>query len=338
LFEFNGSKANNIVWNGPGTHNFTPFKDANPACPPESRYKALAGIKGGLAALRSPDGIHWEFIKKEPVISKGAFDSQNLAFWDPHAELYREYHRGFQKGVRDIMTGTSKDFLNWTAPVWLEYPGAATEHLYTNAIRCYDRAPHILIGFPTRYQPKNSQVEPVFMTSRDGVTFKRWPEPVIPITAPAERDGNRSNYMTWSLVTLPGKPNEYSVYATEAYYRGSESRLRRFSYRVDGFVSIHAAATGGELLTRPFKFDGSKLVINVAVGKQGFVRAELQDVAGKPIPSFTLQDCPPIRADAIDHVVAWKAGADLRALAGRGVRLRFELKDADLYSIRFADR
>ena len=30
LFEFNGSKENNIVWSGPGTHNFTPFKDGNP--------------------------------------------------------------------------------------------------------------------------------------------------------------------------------------------------------------------------------------------------------------------------------------------------------------------
>ena len=33
LFEFEGSKANNIVWNGPGTHCFTPFKDSNPNCP-----------------------------------------------------------------------------------------------------------------------------------------------------------------------------------------------------------------------------------------------------------------------------------------------------------------
>src|SRR5271165_1676121 len=41
LFEFNGSKGNNIVWNGIGTHNFTPFKDTNPGAAPEERYKAL---------------------------------------------------------------------------------------------------------------------------------------------------------------------------------------------------------------------------------------------------------------------------------------------------------
>src|SRR4051812_20931043 len=30
LFEFGGSKANNIVWAGAGAHNFTPFLDINP--------------------------------------------------------------------------------------------------------------------------------------------------------------------------------------------------------------------------------------------------------------------------------------------------------------------
>src|SRR5262249_13213375 len=48
LFEFQGAKANNIVWAGEGTHNFTPFKDANPQCPPGARYKALARGQGGL--------------------------------------------------------------------------------------------------------------------------------------------------------------------------------------------------------------------------------------------------------------------------------------------------
>ena len=42
LCEFQGSKQNNIVWTGPGTHNFTPLKDGNPACEADSRYKALA--------------------------------------------------------------------------------------------------------------------------------------------------------------------------------------------------------------------------------------------------------------------------------------------------------
>ncbi len=86
LFEFAGSRQNNIVWSGPGTHNFTPFLDTNPRSPPEARYKALGsggpGRKHGLYAFQSPDGIHWRLMQEEPVITAGAFDSQNLAFWE----------------------------------------------------------------------------------------------------------------------------------------------------------------------------------------------------------------------------------------------------------------
>ena len=112
----------------------------------------------GLYAWKSADAIHWELMADRPVITKGYFDSQNLAFWDSPRNEYREYHRDFRqtaenqprtKGIRDVMTGTSQDFLNWTDPVWLNYPGSPDEHLYTNQIIPYHRAPHILLGFPT---------------------------------------------------------------------------------------------------------------------------------------------------------------------------------------------
>ncbi|MBW3598136.1 MAG: hypothetical protein KY475_12790, partial [Planctomycetes bacterium] len=155
LFEFKGSKQNNIVWDGLGAHCFTPFKDENPACPPETRYKAISrGSPKGLYAFQSPDGIHWKLMQEAPIITKGAFDSQNLAFWDPHIQKYREFHRGFRDGVRDILTAVSDDYLSWPEPQYLSYPDAPKEHLYTNAIRPYFRAPHLLIGFPTRFQPK----------------------------------------------------------------------------------------------------------------------------------------------------------------------------------------
>jgi hypothetical protein len=87
LFDFEGSSRNNILWDGPGMHNFTPFRDANPERPAEVRYKALGLVPGGLMALRSPDGIHWTRMAEAPVITRGAFDSQNLAFWDPNAKV-----------------------------------------------------------------------------------------------------------------------------------------------------------------------------------------------------------------------------------------------------------
>jgi hypothetical protein len=336
LFEFNGSKQNNIVWDGMGTHCFTPFRDENPACSPDARYKAItSGSPKGLYAFQSPDGIHWRLTSDKPVITRGAFDSQNLAFWDPSLEKYREYHRGFQEGVRDIMTSVSDDFLQWTEPEFLSYGAAPKEHLYTNAVRPYFRAPQLLIGFPTRFLPATQQVEPTFMTSRDGRTFHRWTEPVIPFTAPEDRDGNRSNYMTWGLLQLPGDEEHLSVYATEAYYTGTGSRVRRFTYRKDGFASLHADDEPGELITRPITFSGKELSLNYAAHEGGEVRVELLNAERQPLEGFSAADCRPLAGDALDGVVTWKGG-DLSKYAQSPVRLRIMLKNADVFAFRFS--
>ncbi len=339
LVEWEGSKDNNIILDGLGTHCFVAFKDQNPAAPPEARYKGISRGrpvgKKGLYVFQSPDGIHWSLIKDEPVITEGAFDSQNLAFWDPVTKQYVDYHRTFVDGVRSIMTATSKDFVHWTKPVLLQYPHAPKQHLYTNAIRPYPRAPHIRIGFPTRYLPQGSRVEPVFMASRDGVTFERYQKPVIPRTAPKDRDGNRSNYMANGLVQLPGNEREYSVFGTEAYYTGPDSRLRRFTYRVDGFVALEASPQGGELLTKPITFAGENLFVNFKTKAGGKLRVEIQDASGTPLKAFALADCKPLSGDEIEQAVAWNSDGRLKDLAGKPIRLRFLLADGDLYSYQF---
>ena len=61
----------------------------------------------------------------------------------------------------------------------------------------------------------------------------------------------------------------------------------------------------------------------------------IQDDSGKAIPGFALDDCPPVFGDSTGRIVTWKGGTDLSSLPGRPVRLRFEIKDADLYAYRF---
>jgi len=365
LFAFNGSKENNIVWQGIGAGDFAPFLDTNPKCPPDQRYKAL-GLgpgklledhfeDGGLQAFQSPDGSHWRLIQAEPVITKGAFDSQNLAFWDLTRQCYVEFHRGFRDKSRDIMTSTSTDFVHWTEPVWLEYPGAEKEQLYTNAVTPYARAPHILLGFPMRYvgsrssrkvegAPKDAGAfdavtDGLFMTSRDGRQFHRWPEAFVRPGLQGERWITRNNMTAWGIVQtkseLSGASEELSIYSTEGYYQGASSRLRRFTLRLDGFVSVHASSRGGEMTTRPLTFAGKFLKINYSTSAAGSIRVEIQNEAGKSIPGFSLEDCPEIYGDRIEQAVAWKHGGDVSRLAGQSIRLRFVLKDADLYAIRF---
>ena len=104
---------------------------------------------------------------------------------------------------------------------------------------------------------------------------------------------------------------------------------------MDGFVSVQAPLSGGEVITKPLTFHGGKLEINFSTSAAGSVRVELQDADRKPIAGYTLDDCHLQFGDELDRTVSWKAGADVSKLAGQQVRLRFELKDADLYSFRF---
>jgi hypothetical protein len=141
--------------------------------------------------------------------------------------------------------------------------------------------------------------------------------------------------MANALVTLPGNNRAYAVYGTEAYYAGPDSRLRRFMYRVDGFVSVRADS-GGEVITKPLVFDGDRLVINYAASAGGSVRVELQSAKGKPLSRHELSAAKSAQGDSIEHVVAWADTDGVAHLSGQVVRIRFVLNNADLYSFQFA--
>ena len=376
IHEFRGSTANNIVLTpesvaeigGDPAHTAT-WLDTNPDCPPNERIKiTIVGSKPkGLYVLASGDGVHFRPLSTDPSVTEGAFDSQNLMFFDPHIGAYREYHRGFQDGVRAIMTATSEDILHFPEPQWLEYADSEPEHLYTNQIKPYFRAPHILMGFPMRYTDRNwsqpvlelpmlderlaradagrrygtAVTDALFMTSRDGYTFNRWAEAFIR-PGPRERESwvYGDNFIFWQMVQTASPtedaPDVISLYATEGYWEGTDTAVRRYTMRVDGFVSASAPMAGGEVVTKPIVFEGGNLALNLSTSGAGSVQVELQEADGTPIEGYTLADCPEIYGDDLRFVVRWQnAGGDVRDLAGRPIRLRFVLRDADLYSYQF---
>jgi hypothetical protein len=376
IVEFDGSTENNIILEGVGAHNFSPFKDANPGCAPDALYKALGGLKseGGLFAFKSSDGIHWSLIADTPVITNGDFDSQNIAFWEPISGRYRAYWRFFAEakegrtGYRAIRTGTSIDFLEWDEHADLTYVDSPDEHLYTNQVMPYFRAPHILVGFPTRYvdhgwsdstralpELENRErraaislrygtavTEGLLMASRDGVRFKRWNEAFLP--PGIQRPGTwlyGHQYSAWHAVetesTIERAPNEISIYASEGHPTDVSMAMRRYTLRLDGFVSVWAPSEGGELLTRPMVFSGERLTLNFSTSAAGCIRIELQEPDGRPIPSFLLGDCQEIFGDELARTVTWQNGSDLGQLSGQAVRVRFALRDADLYSFQFVE-
>lgn len=316
----------------------------------------------------SADGVRWEKAQEDPILVTtfpNAFDSLVCLFWSTAEEKYVLYSRYMvdtqgrprrKGGLRSVFRSTSPDLLHWSEPTPMTFTdtGAVpSAQLYTSMTEPYFRAPHIYVSFPMRFMEDRKTVsdsqaqriglqpgrnadssDAVFMSSRAGSSHFDWifQEAFLRPGPGWENWGTRSNIVLWGL--LPTGAEEMSLWVNRHY--GTPSfHIRRYRLRTDGFVSVRAPYEGGEMLTKPFRFQGKQLEINYSTSAAGSIRVGIQDSAGKPIPGFGVEQCPEIIGDEITRVVSWKGGKDMGALAGQIVRLRFSLKDADLYSVRF---
>ena len=124
------------------------------------------------------------------------------------------------------------------------------------------------------------------------------------------------------------KPGEFGDYPhNNAMYAGGHTGLA--TLRRDGFASMETDGEG-ELVTRPLKFSGKCLFVNIDAAP-GELRVEVADRRGIVIEPFSLANCRPLRADSTRERVEWNGG-DLAALAGREVRFRFHLARGRLYA------
>jgi hypothetical protein len=351
---FGDNDVKNAIWKEPPfAHNFSPFLDTNPNVPEDERYKALAGLKPtGLCAFASKDGIHWHRMSDKPGIEHnkdlhgdGAFDSQNVAFWSQAENCYVAYFRHFKTphgGLRTISRATSKDFMRWNdESATFITPNLPGEQLYTNQTHPYFRAPHIYIALPTRFAHGKVKGEPVwengilqnlgstdimFMSSRAGANLytRLSKEAFIRPGLDTQNWENRANYVALNIV--PTGIGEVSI-----YNRNGD----RYTLRTDGFVSLHASYEEGEMITKPIIFKGREMVLNISTSIAGYARVEIQKPDGKPLPGFSLNDCVPVVDNAVERVVSWKKGSDVSRYAGMPVRIRFEMKESDIFSFKF---
>jgi len=173
----------------------------------------------------------------------------------------------------------------------------------------------------------------VLMSSRGGNRYDRtFMEGFLKPGIGPENWISRTNYPVYGLV--PAGETGMSLYIQQNYAQPTH-RVRRFELRPDGFVSISAPYAGGEFLTKVFTFAGTELHLNFATSAAGGIRVELQDEQGRAIGGRTLAESEELIGNFIDRVATWKGNADVSAFAGRPVRLRFAMRDADLFSLRF---
>lgn len=362
LYTINKTRNNNVVLanEAPVTHNFSPFLDTNPKALKSQRYKAIGGIdKSGLIGYVSPDGIHWKRIQSEPIFRKGVFDSQNVVFWSESEQLYVCYFRTYTdgkftsyKGIRTVSRAVSKDFIHWSEPEYMEFGNTPYEHLYTHQTSPYYRAPHIYLAIGARFMPKRKVIsdadakrigvdpkyyndcsDAVLLSSRGGNIYQRtFMSSFIRPGIGLENWVSRSNYPVLNIIQT--SPTEMSVYMNENYAQ-TTAHIKRYTVRIDGISSANATYADGYILTKPIVFKGKELEINYSTSAAGSIKIELLNEDGSEILGFKQVDADIIIGNEIKRVVTWKGNKELASLAGKAVRLKIYMKDADLYSFKF---
>ena len=303
LYDYQGSKKNNLVWMGPGG-NMSVLKDRRPEVPEEERYKAVMRTGPGALGLVSPDGLRWKLIQQDPILTGGKFDSHNVIFQDPWTLQFRYYGRGFVKppsgrtsdlrhGIRRIRTASSADFREWTPLGFVEMPQAPLDHLYTNATTPYQLSRGLYLMFPKRFVPERTfgpswgdqgQSDIVFASSRDGLHWDRTFLEAFLRPGLDRRNWHERAVIMGQGIVQTGK-HELSMYYFENL-KTSSCRIRRGTVRLDGFVSVHAPYQKGYFVTPPLVFQGRHFWINYSTSAVGFVRVEIQDEGGQAIHGF----------------------------------------------------
>jgi hypothetical protein len=208
---------------------------------------------------------------------------------------------------------------------------------YNSAAVKHPDCPDAYFLFSSNFHHEQDVLEVTLSTSRDGIQYQRWTEPIVSPGYEGTWD-RRSIYMATGI--LSRGDDMYLYYGGRDWCHG-EANLRgagavgRVRYRRDGFVAQKAAAQGGELVTRPLQFDGRRLEVNFDAGAGGRIKTEVLDETGAPIPGFTAEEADWQFYNDTARTMTWKKSPDLSTLAGRPVRLRFIAKAANLYAFRF---
>lgn len=375
IVEYRGTKDNNILLPF-GVDNFMVFRDDNPACEPDKKYKAVADKKidenHHLYSYYSEDGIH--FREGELICSDGRFDSLNVAFWDEKEKRYLCYFRGYHdidekdmpkslgpQPIRDIRVIESPDFKVWTKFKRVNFGDCEDIPLYTNVVQPYYRAPQYYVGFPTRYieRPewngtydelcgKEKRLQRIEKSKRYGLV-------VTDCVFMSSRDGY--NFKRHDEAFMPPMPEN------------GRNWVYGDSYVARGMIETPSDVQGAESEISIFAFDNHwgghpSNFIRFTIRKDGFVSlragAEEEKVVTKPFVFegeemrinfatsargymyFTLIDENGNRYDSLEtfgNLTDRKVvfgEGVVKSLSGKPVTLEVIMRDSDLYAIRFA--
>ncbi len=374
-YAFRGSRQNNIsIPTAPGSVFIDPnappeerykYFGRNRVAMLEDR---VAGA--GSWVYASADGLSFKPLYGRPA-TRQISDTHDVAFWDPAIGRYVAYTKtighfdsrgalarpvlpaGVRKG-RKIWRMTTDRLDRWPPArivLAMDSGDRRDADFYNSAAVRYPYADRAYFVFPSAYyhfvgesaRRNDGTMDIQLAVSRDGVHFSR------PSRSPFVRRGRDGSYDSGHMYMGRGmlrRGDELWMYYVgfdythgdrDALEQGGNGVISRLVLRLDGFVSADADYRGGEIVTRPIRFHGNRLELNMDAGAGGSVRIALLDREGEPIPGYSLEDSQVLGGNSVRRIATWRKGPDVSALSGRPVRLHWKLRDVKLYAFQFRD-
>lgn len=341
---------------------------------PRHRFKAgydAPGMAAGIA--HSADGIRWIPYHDGKPVTKRAADTYNQILFDPEAKTYRLFTRtdfGTAGGLTELrgtrsMTNPAPKTnpANWTlVREWIfDKEGKSEaqrrqiyattcwiyEGVYFALLSVYDSPGDVSEGkvSDTRKRHERDVMNFYIATSRDGDSWDmHWVYAGQPLV-PRGPDGAFDKDIVLPASTIVTHADKHWIYYAGANERHGNEQVKfdrkhaigLATLRLDGFLGLSAGENAGTVVTKPFKLEGNALLVNVDAHR-GQASLEVFDEFGQPLDGFCGEDVVPVtERDELRWHPRWKKHADLSALRNKVVRLKFRLRDAQLYSFQISD-
>ena len=306
----------------------------------------------------SEDGIHWTV---SPAVVNGLRSGDELRVcYDPYRWRYVATCKCVkERRGRAVSLATSLDGVQWQGIeagqplVYSLETGNQANQIYEMPLFAYQG---LYLGLPDIYHaawPDHDRVSDEEMvaaeegsptTSEVEIAWSRdlahWLRPPGAGTCPFIPLGPQGAF---DCGLVMGAANTPVVMGDELwfYYGGWDGPHRILTQRaaiglatlrLDGFASMQADAQEGWLVTPVETFSEPRVTINAQVAPGGQIVAELLDQNGQPVAGFDRQNCEPFQGDSVRQVLKWKEAGKGHLPPGGRMRIRFLLRNAELYS------
>jgi len=199
---------------------------------------------------------------------------------------------------------------------------------------------NLYLGLAWLYDLPSGEMWIELVRSADGIQWQREPqrEPFIPA-----HPGTCSCTMSSPPVAVGDNLRIYYSHAARNHHGVTipdvdvePPGIRVRTMKRDRWIAYAAGTADAELVTEVLSHP-KYLAVNADVADNGYIRAEILDPDGKPVPGFDFDISVPLTNTAgLELELAWESATALSELARDQIRLRLVARNARIYGITVA--